>query len=140
MTIYGKEKQKVYEVIHHLHGKINLSVDMWRSPENSDNQPFREQCCCTTCGNEVTNIQAAINWIEGRGKLVVCDAIIKEEVVKKFLKIDVSSLVELNMLKNLTGSANARQLCAGVVVVVLLLLRIVVVVVAGGKLYGLGLG
>ncbi|CAA2988770.1 zinc finger BED domain-containing RICESLEEPER 1-like [Olea europaea subsp. europaea] len=36
MTIYGKEKQKVYEAIHLLHGKINLSVDMWHSPENSE--------------------------------------------------------------------------------------------------------
>ncbi|KAI3447876.1 hypothetical protein Pfo_004541 [Paulownia fortunei] len=50
---------------------------------------------------------AAVNWIEGRGKSVVCEAIIKEEVVKKVLKTDVASLVELNMLKNLTGSAMA---------------------------------
>ncbi|KAL2487713.1 hydroxy methylglutaryl CoA reductase 1 [Forsythia ovata] len=53
---------------------------------------------------------AAVNWIEGRGKSVVCEAIIKEEVVKKVLKTDVSSLVELNMLKNLTGSAMAGAL------------------------------
>ncbi|CAI9757109.1 unnamed protein product [Fraxinus pennsylvanica] len=36
MTIYGKEKQKVYEAIHLLHCKINLSVEVWRSPENSE--------------------------------------------------------------------------------------------------------
>ncbi|XP_051132751.1 3-hydroxy-3-methylglutaryl-coenzyme A reductase 1-like [Andrographis paniculata] len=53
---------------------------------------------------------AAVNWIEGRGKSVVCEAIIKEEVVKKVLKTNVSSLVELNMLKNLTGSAVAGAL------------------------------
>ncbi|KAL2459913.1 hydroxy methylglutaryl CoA reductase 1 [Abeliophyllum distichum] len=53
---------------------------------------------------------AAVNWIEGRGKSVVCEAIIKEEVVKKVLKTDVESLVELNMLKNLTGSAMAGAL------------------------------
>ncbi|XP_073123390.1 3-hydroxy-3-methylglutaryl-coenzyme A reductase-like [Henckelia pumila] len=53
---------------------------------------------------------AAVNWIEGRGKSVVCEAIIKEEVVKKVLKTDVASLVELNMLKNLTGSAIAGAL------------------------------
>ncbi|KAK2992070.1 hypothetical protein RJ640_026588, partial [Escallonia rubra] len=53
---------------------------------------------------------AAVNWIEGRGKSVVCEAIIKEEVVKKVLKTDVASLVELNMLKNLTGSAMAGAL------------------------------
>ncbi|KAL4573007.1 hypothetical protein LXL04_019800 [Taraxacum kok-saghyz] len=53
---------------------------------------------------------AAVNWIEGRGKSVVCEAIIPEEVVKKVLKTDVASLVELNMLKNLTGSAMAGAL------------------------------
>jgi hydroxymethylglutaryl-CoA reductase (NADPH) len=47
---------------------------------------------------------AAVNWIERRGKFVVCEAVIKEEVVKKVLKTSVESLVELNMLKNLTGS------------------------------------
>ncbi|GAA0166591.1 reductase [Lithospermum erythrorhizon] len=53
---------------------------------------------------------AAVNWIEGRGKSVVCEAIIPEEVVKKVLKTDVASLVELNMLKNLVGSAMAGAL------------------------------
>nr|P48021.1 RecName: Full=3-hydroxy-3-methylglutaryl-coenzyme A reductase; Short=HMG-CoA reductase [Camptotheca acuminata]AAA33040.1 3-hydroxy-3-methylglutaryl coA reductase [Camptotheca acuminata] len=53
---------------------------------------------------------AAVNWIEGRGKSVVCEAVIKEEVVKKVLKTNVASLVELNMLKNLTGSAMAGAL------------------------------
>ncbi|KAL5845528.1 hypothetical protein ACOSQ4_011486 [Xanthoceras sorbifolium] len=53
---------------------------------------------------------AAVNWIEGRGKSVVCEATIKEEVVKKVLKTSVASLVELNMLKNLAGSAIAGAL------------------------------
>nr|UES73135.1 3-hydroxy-3-methylglutaryl-coenzyme A reductase 1 [Gymnema sylvestre] len=53
---------------------------------------------------------AAVNWIEGRGKSVVCEAIIKEEVIKKVLKTEVAALVELNMLKNLTGSAMAGSL------------------------------
>lgn len=53
---------------------------------------------------------AAVNWIEGRGKSVVCEAIIKEEVVKKVLKTNVAALVELNMLKNLAGSAIAGAL------------------------------
>ncbi|KAK7360372.1 hypothetical protein VNO77_02361 [Canavalia gladiata] len=53
---------------------------------------------------------AAVNWIEGRGKSVVCEAIIKEDVVKKVLKTSVEALVELNMLKNLTGSAVAGAL------------------------------
>lgn len=53
---------------------------------------------------------AAVNWIEGRGKSVVCEAVIKEDVVQKVLKTSVASLVELNMLKNLTGSAMAGAL------------------------------
>ena len=53
---------------------------------------------------------AAVNWIEGRGKSVVCEAIIKDDVVKKVLKTSVAALVELNMLKNLAGSAVAGAL------------------------------
>ncbi|XP_038876645.1 3-hydroxy-3-methylglutaryl-coenzyme A reductase 1-like [Benincasa hispida] len=53
---------------------------------------------------------AAVNWIEGRGKSVVCEVTIKDDVVKKVLKTDVQALGELNMLKNLTGSAMAGAL------------------------------
>ncbi|KAF5745828.1 3-hydroxy-3-methylglutaryl coenzyme A reductase 2 [Tripterygium wilfordii] len=53
---------------------------------------------------------AAVNWIEGRGKSVVCECIIKGDVVRKVLKTSVEALVELNMLKNLTGSAMAGAL------------------------------
>uniref|UniRef100_A0A0D6QXZ8 3-hydroxy-3-methylglutaryl coenzyme A reductase n=1 Tax=Araucaria cunninghamii TaxID=56994 RepID=A0A0D6QXZ8_ARACU len=49
----------------------------------------------------------AVNWIEGRGKSVVCEAVIKEEIVTKILKTSVSALLELNMIKNLVGSALA---------------------------------
>ncbi|KAF8085001.1 hypothetical protein N665_0688s0021 [Sinapis alba] len=53
---------------------------------------------------------AAVNWIEGRGKSVVCEAVIRGEIVNKVLKTSVAALVELNMLKNLTGSAVAGSL------------------------------
>ncbi|XP_047049507.1 3-hydroxy-3-methylglutaryl-coenzyme A reductase 3-like [Lolium rigidum] len=53
---------------------------------------------------------AAVNWIEGRGKSVVCEAVIREEVVRKVLKTNVQSLVELNVIKNLAGSAVAGAL------------------------------
>lgn len=53
---------------------------------------------------------SAVNWIEGRGKSVVCEAIIQEDVVRKVLKTTVPALVELNMLKNLAGSAIAGAL------------------------------
>ncbi|KAG2323279.1 hypothetical protein Bca4012_058771 [Brassica carinata] len=53
---------------------------------------------------------SAINWIQGRGKHVVCEALIKGEIVKNVLKTSVEALVELHVLKNLTGSAMAGSL------------------------------
>ncbi|KAL1887756.1 3-hydroxy-3-methylglutaryl-coenzyme A (HMG-CoA) reductase isozyme [Sporothrix stenoceras] len=50
---------------------------------------------------------AAINWIDGRGKSVVAEAIIPGDVVKSVLKTDVDTLVDLNISKNLIGSAMA---------------------------------
>lgn len=48
--------------------------------------------------------------IEGRGKSVVCEAVVKSEVVKNVLKTTVSALVELNISKNLVGSAMAGSI------------------------------
>ncbi|XP_074586093.1 3-hydroxy-3-methylglutaryl-coenzyme A reductase 3-like [Curcuma longa] len=56
------------------------------------------------------NKPVAVNWIEGRGKSVACEAIIKEEVVEKVLKTNIPALVELNKIKNLVGSAVAGSL------------------------------
>ncbi|KAH6610051.1 3-hydroxy-3-methylglutaryl-coenzyme a reductase [Trichoderma cornu-damae] len=53
---------------------------------------------------------AAINWIEGRGKSVVAEAIIPGDVVRSVLKTDVESLVELNTAKNMIGSAMAGSM------------------------------
>lgn len=50
---------------------------------------------------------AAINWIEGRGKSIVASADVPAEIVQKVLKSDVDALVELNISKNLVGSALA---------------------------------
>eukprot|EP01135_Chromosphaera_perkinsii_P008007 Nk52_evm79s1073 gene=Nk52_evmTU79s1073 len=59
-------------------------------------------------GNYCTDKKpAAINWIEGRGKSVIAEAVIKADVVKKVLKTTVDALVELNIKKNLIGSAMA---------------------------------
>ncbi|KAI5955607.1 HMG1 [Candida jiufengensis] len=59
-------------------------------------------------GNYCTDKKpAAINWIEGRGKSIVAEARIPAEVVQKVLKSDVDALVELNISKNLVGSAMA---------------------------------
>lgn len=53
---------------------------------------------------------AAVNWIEGRGKSVVCEAIVSAEVVSCVLKTSVHELVKLNNKKNLTGSALAGSI------------------------------
>lgn len=53
---------------------------------------------------------AAINWIEGRGKSVVAEANIPKEHVEKILKTTVKALVELNINKNLIGSAMAGSI------------------------------
>ncbi|KAI1082099.1 3-hydroxy-3-methylglutaryl-CoA reductase [Whalleya microplaca] len=52
---------------------------------------------------------AALNWIDGRGKSVVAEAIIPGDIVRSVLKSDVDSLVELNVNKNLIGSAMAAS-------------------------------
>lgn len=36
LTIYGKEKQKLYEGFRHFHGRISLAIDMWGSHENAE--------------------------------------------------------------------------------------------------------
>ena len=48
-----------------------------------------------------------MNWIGGRGKSVVCEAIIPGNVVRTVLKTSVAALVDLNITKNLVGSAMA---------------------------------
>lgn len=53
---------------------------------------------------------SAINWIEGRGKSVVCEALVPASVVTSLLKTSVSALVDLNLQKNLMGSAMAGSI------------------------------
>ena len=50
---------------------------------------------------------AAINWILGRGKSIVVEAIIPEKIVKSVLKSTVYDMIEVNKQKNHIGSAMA---------------------------------
>lgn len=69
---------------------------------------FDDMSIISVSGNFCTDKKfAAINWIDGRGKSVVAEAIIPGEVVKTVLKSNVDALVELNTSKNLIGSAMA---------------------------------
>ncbi|CAL1708678.1 unnamed protein product [Somion occarium] len=59
-------------------------------------------------GNYCTDKKpAAINWIEGRGKSIVAEAVVPGKVVKSVLKTTVDALCNLNTKKNLVGSAMA---------------------------------
>jgi hydroxymethylglutaryl-CoA reductase (NADPH) len=69
---------------------------------------FEDMRVVTLSGNYCTDKKAAaINWIDGRGKGVVAEAIIPGHIVKSVLKCDVDGLVEMNISKNLIGSAMA---------------------------------
>jgi hydroxymethylglutaryl-CoA reductase (NADPH) len=62
-------------------------------------------------GNMCTDKKAAAtNWLHGRGKSVVVEAIIPKEVVRTTLKTTVAALVHTNLHKNLIGSAMAGSM------------------------------
>lgn len=53
---------------------------------------------------------AAVNWIEGRGKSVVCEAVVPAHVVSSVLKTSVHALIDVNIAKNMIGSAVAGSI------------------------------
>lgn len=72
---------------------------------------FQDMAIISVSGNFCTDKKpAALNWIDGRGKSVVAEAIVPGEVVRNVLKSDVNALVELNTAKNLIGSAMAGSI------------------------------
>lgn len=72
---------------------------------------FTDMAIISVSGNFCTDKKpAAINWIDGRGKSVVAEAIIPGDVVRTVLKSNVDALVELNISKNLIGSAMAGSI------------------------------
>ncbi|GAM27140.1 hypothetical protein SAMD00019534_103150 [Acytostelium subglobosum LB1] len=57
-------------------------------------------------GNMCTDKKpSSMNWIDGRGRTVVAEAVISGDIIKRVLKTSVSALVDLNISKNLVGSA-----------------------------------
>ncbi|XP_074527421.1 3-hydroxy-3-methylglutaryl-CoA reductase a [Halichoeres trimaculatus] len=74
-------------------------------------QHFPELQVVAVSGNFCTDKKpAAINWIEGRGKSAVCEATIPAKVVREVLKTSTAALVEVNISKNLVGSAMAGSI------------------------------
>lgn len=62
-------------------------------------------------GNVCTDKKpAAINWLDGRGKRVVAEAVVPRATVEGLLKTTTAKLVELNKVKNLRGSAMAGSI------------------------------
>ncbi len=53
---------------------------------------------------------SALNWIDGRGKSVVAEAIISNDILEQTLKTNAGRLVELNQSKNLLGSIMAGSI------------------------------
>lgn len=77
----------------------------------SNEAGFDDMQIVSVSGNYCTDKKAAaINWIDGRGKSVVAEAIIPGHIVRTVLKSDVDALVELNIAKNLIGSAMAGSI------------------------------
>ncbi|XP_062516994.1 3-hydroxy-3-methylglutaryl-coenzyme A reductase-like isoform X2 [Corticium candelabrum] len=67
---------------------------------------FPDMEIISVSGNFCTDKKpSAVNWIEGRGKSVVCEAVIPSAIVKQTLKTSVQALVDVNTSKNLIGSA-----------------------------------
>ncbi|KAG8815324.1 3-hydroxy-3-methylglutaryl-coenzyme A (HMG-CoA) reductase isozyme, partial [Serendipita sp. 399] len=74
-------------------------------------EQFPQMNILALSGNYCTDKKpAAINWIEGRGKSVVAEAVIPGKVVKSVLKTTVADLCNLNNKKNLIGSAMAGSI------------------------------
>jgi hydroxymethylglutaryl-CoA reductase (NADPH) len=72
---------------------------------------FQDMEILSLSGNYCTDKKpAALNWLDGRGKSVVSEAIIPAAVVQKVLKTSVTAIVELNIAKNLVGSAMAGSI------------------------------
>lgn len=53
---------------------------------------------------------AAINWVKGRGKRVVCETTITSDNLRTIFKTDAKTLARCNKIKNLSGSALAGSI------------------------------
>nr|AAD20975.2 3-hydroxy-3-methylglutaryl coenzyme A reductase [Ips paraconfusus] len=72
---------------------------------------FEDMEILSLSGNFCTDKKpAAVNWIEGRGKSVVCEAIVPAKIVANILKTNVHALVDVNNSKNMVGSAVAGSI------------------------------
>ena len=72
---------------------------------------FSDMTLVAISGNTCTDKKpSAINWIQGRGKSVVAEAVIPEKIVTSILKCTVHDMIETNKQKNHIGSAMAGSI------------------------------
>lgn len=72
---------------------------------------FHDMEVLALSGNVCTDKKpAAINWLEGRGKSVIAEATVPASIIESVLKTTTAALVELNIAKNLIGSAAAGSI------------------------------
>ncbi|XP_076635900.1 HMG coenzyme A reductase isoform X1 [Colletes latitarsis] len=75
---------------------------------NTVKEHFPDMEILSLSGNFCTDKKpAAVNWIQGRGKSVVCEAVVPADIVTNVLKTSVHALVDVNISKNMIGSAVA---------------------------------
>ncbi|KAH1731010.1 hypothetical protein KXW52_000100 [Aspergillus fumigatus] len=92
-------------------GMNMISKGVEKALEVMKGHGFSDMSTISVTGNYcVDKKPAAINWIDGRGKSVVAEALIPADAVRSVLKTDVDALVELNTAKNLVGSAMAGSI------------------------------
>ena len=72
---------------------------------------FSDMEIVSISGNFCTDKKpAAVNWIEGRGKTVCAEAFVPAKIVRSVLKSSVDEMIQLNVEKNLIGSAIAGSI------------------------------
>lgn len=75
------------------------------------NNKFPDFKIISISGNLCTDKKpSAINWINGRGKTVICNTKLNINLFEKYSKIDVHELINLNIQKNLIGSSLAGSI------------------------------
>ena len=90
---------------------MNMISKAVKSSLNLLTEYFPHMETVSISGNYCTDKKpSAINWIEGRGKSVTCEAVIPASIVAKTLKTTTESLVDVNISKNLVGSAMAGSI------------------------------
>lgn len=78
---------------------------------NAVKQLFPDMEVVSLSGNFCTDKKpAAVNWLGGRGKSVVCEAIVPASVLKNKLRTTAVKLKDLNQVKNGIGSAIAGSI------------------------------